>query len=344
MATWEDGPEYAPLERPDAFDEPTVADLETPPDRPVPPAAPADRPVFDDPASPVPPLAALVPAPPEQRDPSEPFDVVASAMTAETSAWASAHWTTSQSQGSGPVPGPGGPAPRSNGSAPPALPGVAPAYPSSPGGRTPPTGTPQPYASSAGTPAYPVPGVAYPPPGSVPGYPPPGPAPGYPPPGGFQAFPPPGRPPASGPFPAPGTNQWFGPGGYPPAPSAPVAPSTRTVLAAATPGMLVTLVVGGFIWVLAPVTLVVAFLLSARMSYGRKATRAAYAIVLGLLGVIGLLALLTADGLFSQWWGTVAGWACFFSWVTAVTAVVAAYRALKLGRPDPPTPSRRPYR
>jgi hypothetical protein len=112
------------------------------------------------------------------------------------------------------------------------------------------------------------------------------------------------------------------------------------VLAAATPGVLVTLAVGGLIWVLAPVTLIVAFLLASRMAYGRKITRTAFAAVLAFLGLVGLLALITADGQFSQWWDTVAGWACFGSWVMILVAVIAVYRALKQGRADPPPPPR----
>ncbi|HVK36095.1 MAG TPA: hypothetical protein VM428_10590, partial [Microlunatus sp.] len=151
-----------------------------------------------------------------------------------------------------------------------------------------------------------------------------------------QPFPPPGQPPANGPFAAPGTPQWFGPGDYQQPAPPPPAPTARTVIAAATPGVLLTLVVGGFVWVLAPVTIIVAFVLAGRMFYGRKVTRTAFAAVLSFLGLVGLLSLITADGSFSQWWDTVASWACFGSWVMIVASTIAAYRALKQGRPDPP--------
>ncbi len=108
------------------------------------------------------------------------------------------------------------------------------------------------------------------------------------------------------------------------------------MIAAATPGVLLTLLVGGFVWVLAPVTIIVAFVLAGRMLYGRKVTRTAFAAVLSFLGLVGLLSLITADGSFSQWWDTVAGWACFGSWVMILASTIAAYRALKQGRPDPP--------
>ncbi len=376
MATWEDGPEYAPLERPDAFADPSVATvgLAAPPPAPVPPPAPTERPAFADPGQPVPPLAALVPAPPARRDPNVPFDVAASLMTAETSAWASSHFPTAPA---GPTatgqhpsdhptlhPSPDNAIrPASYGAAmygtgaPPTSQAVA-------NGQRP-TGQPTdgrrpqgpdstPAASGARSPGYPPPAGAptYP----APSYPPPTyPPPGYPPAGyppvpatgaggaygpASQPFPPPGQVPANGPFAAPGTPQWFGPGDYQQPPPPPPAPTARTVLAAVTPGVLLTLVVGGFIWVLAPVTMVVAFVLSGRMRYGRKVTRTAFAAVLAFLGLVGLLSLITADGSFSQWWDTVAGWACFGSWVMIVASTIAAYRALKQGRPDPPPTAR----
>lgn len=246
MATWEDGPEYAPLERPDAFAEPTVATvgLESPPAPAPHQPAPADRPVFAGPTAPVPPLASLVPPPAAGRDPEQPFEVVSSLVTAESSAWASAHWT---------------PAP------------AAPAFP-------PPTSTPPPPVQQ---------------------------------------------------FPVPGTPQWFAPGGYPPPAPAPTAPTAKAVLAAATPGVLVTLVIGAFIWVLAPVTVIIAFLLTGRMTYGRKPTRTTFAAVLAFLGLVGLLSLVTAADSFSDWWDSVAAWACFGSWVLLVATVVAVYRELR---------------
>lgn len=87
MATWEDGPEYAPHERPQYF-----ADAPLPPLEQAPPVArPADglpttRPHFDQPSAPVAPLATLVPEPPDERDPHRPFDIVTTTLTSE-SAW-----------------------------------------------------------------------------------------------------------------------------------------------------------------------------------------------------------------------------------------------------------------
>jgi hypothetical protein len=94
MATWEDGPEYAPTARPDHFAEATATPLsEVAPPPPSSAPAPAERPRFDDPAAPVAALEALVPPREEQRDPAVPFDVASSTMTEATSAWSAAHWS-----------------------------------------------------------------------------------------------------------------------------------------------------------------------------------------------------------------------------------------------------------
>ena len=300
MATWEDGPEYAPLERPDAFDAPSAnpSDLAPPPTSPAQPPAPLDRPVFAGPHQPGPQLADLVPVPPEQRNPNEPFDVVSSLVTAESSAWASAHWS-------------------------------------------------QPSAS----PGQPYPQVQHYPPGqpSAPVQPPAPTQPGQPYPVAAQPYPPtqpyPAQPSANGSFPAPGTPQWFAPGpGYQQPPRPPVAPSARTVLAAATPGVLITLVVGGLIWILAPITVVLALLLTGRMTYGRRQARLAFTIALSLGGLYGIATLLTSDGNYAQWWDSLAGWLCFGSWLLVASVLIVAYQELQKGRPDPPPGARRPPR
>ncbi len=81
MATWEDGPEYAPLTRPRDFAPAPDSELETAPAQPRPEwSAPAQRP-RDYQQQDLPPLSTLIPNPRPQRDASQPFDVVASNMT-----------------------------------------------------------------------------------------------------------------------------------------------------------------------------------------------------------------------------------------------------------------------
>lgn len=92
MATWEDGPEYAPLEHPDGFSTPDVAPLEdAAPQGSLRTDAPTAQPSFQPSADPGPPLAGLAPQRTDDRDPTQPFDVVESAVTADTSAWSGAH-------------------------------------------------------------------------------------------------------------------------------------------------------------------------------------------------------------------------------------------------------------
>ncbi len=82
MADWTDGPEYAPLERPDAFRAPLAEPLASA-DASARPAAdpPAGRPGFGAPAA-APPLAGLAAAGPPTRDPVAPFAVVTTPLTA----------------------------------------------------------------------------------------------------------------------------------------------------------------------------------------------------------------------------------------------------------------------
>ncbi|MDR1768302.1 MAG: hypothetical protein LBR32_07745 [Propionibacteriaceae bacterium] len=94
MATWLDGPEYAPLERPESFTTPdgpawdAAAVAVAEPDEPA-QAPPAERPAFQ-PAPEAPPLDAYVPPAPEPRDPLAAFDVPEATLTS-ASAWAAAH-------------------------------------------------------------------------------------------------------------------------------------------------------------------------------------------------------------------------------------------------------------
>ena len=94
MATWEDGPEYAPVEWPTGFVAPDASPLSTAAPVADPSAgAPAEPPArFDEPHDPVPPLASLVPTTAPTRDPAEPFQVASAVVTAG-SAWGSAHST-----------------------------------------------------------------------------------------------------------------------------------------------------------------------------------------------------------------------------------------------------------
>jgi hypothetical protein len=106
MATWEDGPEYAPIERPSHFQNPDAPPLTAAPQRAhVAASAPESRPGFEYPSTPVRPLASLIPmVRDEPRDPQKPFAVVSSTMTSD-SAWGAVHWAAPTGRPVGPTVG-----------------------------------------------------------------------------------------------------------------------------------------------------------------------------------------------------------------------------------------------
>lgn len=93
MATWKDGPEYAPAQRPDEFAAPAVAValLPAPPEPNLAEGAPESLPdTWQIPQTAE--LSALAPRPDgDQRDARIPFEVTTAALTAETSAWSATH-------------------------------------------------------------------------------------------------------------------------------------------------------------------------------------------------------------------------------------------------------------
>ena len=82
MATWRDGPEYAPRERPAAFVTPEAEPLSAAPPPPALQTGIGDgEPSFTPPDEPLPDLAALVPSAAPGRNPKLPFDVAVAAVT-----------------------------------------------------------------------------------------------------------------------------------------------------------------------------------------------------------------------------------------------------------------------
>lgn len=261
MATWEDGPEYAPHERPQYF-----ADAPLPPLEQAPPLAqpadglPATRPRFDEPSVPVAPLATLVPVPPDERDPNRPFDIVTATLTSE-SAWGSTG---------------------SSGSTPGSQPFVTTTTIEAPG---PPARPQDPYA-----------------------------------------------------YPVPGTPAWFAP---PPATygdqQQPGRVDAKQVVEAATPGLCICLAVGGLVYVLAPVMLVLAVILSTRVRVAPRAVRTAFRVAAGAVGFFAVVGLFRTvfDG--DPWWSFVAGWSAGICWVMLGVLLLVVWQGLT--RPRPPTPN-----
>jgi hypothetical protein len=88
MATWTDGPEYAPLVRPSAFVAPAAAELESPAPAPLATAEepPAVEPSFVPPEQATPDLRALVPSAAPGRNPNLPFESATTPLTAAVEA------------------------------------------------------------------------------------------------------------------------------------------------------------------------------------------------------------------------------------------------------------------
>jgi hypothetical protein len=282
MATWEDGPEYAPIERPDQFFVPDVPALGALPPQQQPAAnAPVERPDFGGPREPVIALADLVPAPEESRDPTVPYEVVSTALTSGDSAWSAVHWQPPTSPVS-----PSSPAPWVTGS-------------TSPGG----------WGATPDAASW-----AY---------------------GPLNASAPPARGPTG--LPAPGTAQWFGPAPYAAAP-APIRASAKDVVTAVTPALLIVLGLGGLIYPVAPITLVVAWTLSSRATVAKPQIRGAFVIAVAVLAVLGLVIGFAGALDFADWWNGLSWVALVISWGMVVAVLVLATRALKAGE----RPSTRP--
>ena len=285
MATWEDGPEYAPLVRPDQFNEPTTSPLSVAPavEQPA-AAAPKERPIFADPARPVVPLEHLVPPIEAPRDPAVPFDVVTTALTSADSAWGAAHWARQSSPAGGPWP----------------------ASPSDPAGG--------PWlASPSGQDASPWP---------VPTEP---------------LIPAAGPPPTANGFPAPGTAAWFTPPPLPqPGSNAPV--TAKQVLDAVTPGVYITLAIGGLVYLISPIMLAVAFALSSRMEVGAQHARRAFITALSVVGFFAVLGVLNAPASFGDWWSSVGLWSMIICWLVLLAVSLSAHSELKRRAADQPPP------
>ena len=97
------------------------------------------------------------------------------------------------------------------------------------------------------------------------------------------------------------------------------------------PGLCICLAVGGLVYVLAPVLYAIAFGLSGRVKVARPRVRAAFAIGSVFLGLVAVIATLTNDFGFGEWWATVGAWSLVACWALLLTTLVLVYRALRAG-------------
>ena len=287
MATWEDGPEYAPLERPQYFADAPLPPLEEAPA----PARPADgmssaRPTFDQPSAPVAPLATLVPAPPDERDPARPFDVVTASLTSE-SGWG--------------------------------VPSDQPFVPTAP------------FGASAAVAAHPAQTAPFAPAAQASSAGPPSAL-------GPTALAPTAPSPDPYAFPAPGTPGWFAP---PPTTygeqGRPGRVDLKRVVEAATPGLCICLALGGVISVLSPVLLVVAVLLSTRVTVAQRAVRTAFRIAAGAVALFAVVGLFRSVFEGEPWWSFVGLWSLLICWIMLGVLLLIVWQALT--RPQAPPPA-----
>jgi hypothetical protein len=296
VATWEDGPEYAPLERPQYFADAPLPPLEQAPASARPAdALPTARPAFDQPSAPVAPLATLVPVPPDARDPARPFEVVTATLTSG-SGWDGA--TDQPFVATVPFGASAAVAAQPAQQAPlaPTLLGdqPSPAGPLGPLARTfPPAAVPQqdPYA-----------------------------------------------------FPAPGTPGWFAP---PPTTygeqGRPGRVDAKRVVEAATPGLCIVLAVGGLISVLSPIMLIVAVLLSTRVTVAQRAVRIAFRVAAGAVALFAVVGLFRSVFEGEPWWGFVGLWSLLICWVLLGVLLLLVRQALTRPQaPQPPSSDQQP--
>lgn len=312
MASWTDGPEYAPHERPDAFVAPDAAPL-APADgthRPL-PGAPAEPPAYAEPTASVP-LADVAPPAGPSRDPREAFEVVTTPLTQ----------------------GPGTLTPTT----------PAPAAPATPTPLPPPTaswptaswptasGPTSAWGSAHAPTAHPRPTAPWGPdqPVALPPQPPQHVAPPW---GPVH----PAATPPSAPWPQPGTPDWFA-APPPPGPVPPAPVTVAQIVASVTPGVLISLGLGALLGFFALPLLFVAHVLSARTRHRRRLVGLLFRIVESAVLLLGAFGMVEGYGGLDLvgWWDAATRWAAFGNLTLAVALPLVVADALRRGEPAEP--------
>ena len=114
----------------------------------------------------------------------------------------------------------------------------------------------------------------------------------------------------------------------------------KRVVEAATPGLCICLAVGGLISVLSPVLLVVAVLLSTRVTVAQRAVRTAFRVAAGAVAFFAVVGLFRSVFAGDPWWSFVGLWSLLICWVMLGVLLLVVWQALT--RPQPPAPDQQP--
>ncbi len=304
MADWTDGPEYAPGERPDAFVAPSTPALAATAVRESPDEPPEAEPTYEEPAA-APPLDHVGTKVETTRDPSTAFAVASSPLTSAPAGTPPQGPMQPLVVGSA-MAGEAGPAPT-----------AVPPPQVTPWGAV---HAPQsaPWNQGAWAPAQPLAladrQALQPPPPDTQQYP----APRINP----QAFPTPDAP------------QWYTQYG-PLQPTGPQPVTTKALVAALTPGVLISLLAGGIVPALSVPLLVVAALLGRRQRYRRSMTGAAFLVGIGLPIVLAAGNTVILYGAFDVGaaWDALVGWCTVACWVMIPVLALIQGGALRRGEP-----------
>lgn len=301
MATWRDGPEYAPVERPDAYTTPDAEPLGSPPaSMPAPPSPPPGRPVdFGAPAESIP-LAQLAAPPAAPRDPHEEFDTYTTPLTS---------LAPTPALQDKPVP-------------PPQEKPAPPPPPAPPTGMH--SGMHQSAWGSVHNPAAPRPAAQW--------------APAQPitlpqPPTATAPIPPPQFPPPTlnqSPFPT--SAAWYPP---PKRPAPRRDANMREIFSAMTPGVTISLAVGFFVPPLSVPLLIVAHILSGRMRYGRSQAHGIFIAVESLIALLTGILVYYDYGFWDplMWWESANELAPAFNLLLLLALTATVGSAIRRGHP-----------
>jgi membrane protein insertase Oxa1/YidC/SpoIIIJ len=102
--------------------------------------------------------------------------------------------------------------------------------------------------------------------------------------------------------------------------------TAKQVLDAVTPGVYISLAIGGLVYLVSPIMLGVAFALSSRMAVGAQQARRALVTAFFVVGFLAVVGVLNVPASFGDWWSFVGVWSLIICW-SVLLAVSLSVRA-----------------